>query len=139
MEGVSEPTDGERRQFQVLSLLCLAWILLAALGEARGVSVLDAVPPGEMTILVAPDGQGRLWGTPIEERGPMSPRLVRLNEADREALIACPGIGEALAERILAERTHGRFRDWNDLIRRVSGIGPGLVARLQEVGVRLDP
>jgi lycopene cyclase domain-containing protein len=32
MEGVSEPTDGERRQFLVLSLLCLAWILLAALG-----------------------------------------------------------------------------------------------------------
>lgn len=139
MEGVSEPTDGERRQFIILSLLCLSWILLATVGESRGRSVLEAVPPGEMTILAAPDGQGRLWGTPLEERGPVSPKLVRLNTADREGLIACPGIGAALADRILAERTRGPFRDWEDLRRRVTGIGPVLIKRLQEAGVRLDP
>ncbi len=55
------------------------------------------------------------------------PTLVDLNTADREALIALPGIGPALADRILAARP---FRDLDDL-QRVSGVGPALLARLE--------
>lgn len=58
-------------------------------------------------------------------------RPVRLNEADAEELQRLPGIGPALAERIVADRsTRGPFRKLSDL-RRVSGIGPATVRRLE--------
>lgn len=49
---------------------------------------------------------------------------VNLNTADAAALETLPGIGPALAERILAYREeHGGFRAVEDLL-KVSGIGP---------------
>ncbi len=92
-----------------------------------------------MTVLAAADSRGRLWGDPVEERGPVSPRLVRLNEATAEELEACPGVGPVLAARIRDERAKGPFRDWEDLARRVPGIGEGMVARLRQAGVTLGP
>ncbi|NLI76208.1 MAG: hypothetical protein GX442_07185 [Candidatus Riflebacteria bacterium] len=92
-----------------------------------------------MTVVAGPDSRGRLWGDPIEERGPVSPRLVRLNAATVEELDACPGVGPALAARIRDERAKGPFRDWDDLARRVPGIGDGTVDRLREAGVTLGP
>lgn len=139
MEGVPEPTPAECRQFQVLTTLVLAWILVAVLAGARGLYLLDAVPPGEMTILAGADSRGRLWGDPLEERGPISPRVVRLNEATPEELAACPGVGPVLAARIREERAKGPFRDWEDLARRVPGIGDGTLDRLREAGVTLGP
>ncbi len=55
-----------------------------------------------------------------------APAPLDVNTADREALIALPGIGPALADRILAARP---FSDLDDL-QRVSGIGPALLERL---------
>jgi competence protein ComEA len=47
-----------------------------------------------------------------------------LNTADAEALQALPGIGPALAGRIVADReAQGPFRTAEDLL-RVPGIGP---------------
>lgn len=139
MEGVPEPSVTERRQFQVLTLFVLAWTLVAAWGETQGTFILDAVPPGKMTILVREDSQGRLWGEPIEERGPISPTKVRINVATQEFLVACPGIGEALAARIIAERARGRFLSWKDLADRVKGLGEAKIAALRQAGVTLDP
>ena len=49
---------------------------------------------------------------------------VDINQAEWTELTLLPGIGEALARRIVASReTDGPFRDPNDL-RRVRGIGP---------------
>jgi len=46
-----------------------------------------------------------------------------LNQATAEELLCLPGIGRALAERIVADRKeHGPFRDIADLS-RVKGIG----------------
>jgi competence protein ComEA len=63
--------------------------------------------------------------------GPV-PEVVDLNTADATALESLPGIGPALAERILAWRDeHGGFRSVEDLL-EVSGIGEGRFAELQD-------
>lgn len=67
---------------------------------------------------------------PVEEVRP-DPAPVNLNTADREALTALPGIGEALAERIVAYREeHGPFAAVEDLT-EVSGVGQGKLAALE--------
>ena len=62
----------------------------------------------------------RTWRTE-EPSGQLTP--VDINTADEETLQQLPGIGPALAERIVAERAaNGPFADAADLT-RVSGIG----------------
>ncbi|NVM21946.1 MAG: helix-hairpin-helix domain-containing protein [Desulfobacterales bacterium] len=49
---------------------------------------------------------------------------IEVNEAQVEDLALIPGVGQALARRIIEFReSHGPFKTWNDL-RRVKGIGP---------------
>ena len=55
---------------------------------------------------------------------------VDLNRADAEALQTLPGIGPALAERIVAARKEQMFTSVDDLV-RVRGIGRATVARLR--------
>ena len=57
---------------------------------------------------------------------------VRINSASASELQALPGIGPALAQRIVAERSRGRFISVEDL-QRVPGIGKAKLARLQEL------
>lgn len=57
---------------------------------------------------------------------------IRINIASAADLEALPGIGPALAGRIVAERrAHGPFRGPSDLL-RVRGIGPKKLARLAD-------
>ena len=69
---------------------------------------------------------------PVEEVRPdLSP--VNLNTADEAALTALPGIGVALAARIVEYREeHGPFEAVEDLT-NVSGIGQGKLAALEGV------
>lgn len=54
------------------------------------------------------------------------------NTADPVELARLPGVGPALAARIVSERSQGgHFTSANDLV-RVNGIGPSLVERLSE-------
>jgi DNA uptake protein ComE-like DNA-binding protein len=56
--------------------------------------------------------------------GPIDLRSVDINRGDQAALESLPGIGPALAARIIEERKRGGpFRKTEDL-RRVKGIGP---------------
>lgn len=57
---------------------------------------------------------------------------VRINSASASELQALPGIGPALAQRIVAERSKGRFSSAEDL-QRVPGIGKAKLARLREL------
>jgi competence protein ComEA len=59
--------------------------------------------------------------------------LVNLNTATQSDLETLPGIGPALAQRILAYRSeHGTFRAVEDLI-NVSGIGPKTLENLRDL------
>lgn len=56
---------------------------------------------------------------------------VDVNRADWPELIQLPGVGQTLAERVVAERDlNGRFRSVDDLA-RVPGIGPRTLERMK--------
>jgi comEA protein len=60
---------------------------------------------------------------------------VNINNATTDELITLPGIGPALAQRIIEERReNGSFRTVEDLV-RVSGIGPKTVEGLVDRAV----
>ena len=60
---------------------------------------------------------------------------VDANRASQAELETVKGIGPALSDKILAARQQGAFRDWNDLVERVPGVGPGSAARLSGAGL----
>lgn len=62
---------------------------------------------------------------------------VDLNRADTTALQSLPGVGPALARRIVEARRQTPFRSVDDLL-RVGGIGPATLARLRPL-VRVSP
>ena len=63
------------------------------------------------------------------------PTPLELNTATRAQLESLQGIGPSLAEQILLARRKGPFTDWNDLRRRVRGVGPKLATRLSAQGL----
>jgi competence protein ComEA len=58
-----------------------------------------------------------------------------VNKASAADLEAVKGIGPSIAGKIVEERKKGNFKDWNDLISRVSGVGEGNAAKLSAAGV----
>jgi competence protein ComEA len=63
---------------------------------------------------------------------------VDVNKASASDLDAVKGIGPAIAAKIAAERTKAPFKDWEDLIARVSGIGEKSAAKLSEAGLTVN-
>ena len=62
-----------------------------------------------------------------------------LNAAGRADLESLPGIGPALAERLLAARAaDGPFRDWDDLRRRIRGLGTARLRQRSQAGLRVQ-
>lgn len=55
---------------------------------------------------------------------------VRINSASAEELQALPGVGPALAQRIISERNRGRFMSADDLV-RVPGIGKAKLEKMR--------
>lgn len=62
---------------------------------------------------------------------------LEINSASRAQLESLPGIGPALAERMLLARAKQPFDDWADLQRRVRGLGKALARRLSADGLRV--
>jgi competence protein ComEA len=63
---------------------------------------------------------------------------VDVNSANRAQLEQLRGIGPPLAERILAEREKGAFKDWADLILRVRGIRQAKAQQLSQAGLTVS-
>lgn len=70
----------------------------------------------------------------VSDRARRSTAPVDMNHASVTALQTLPGIGPALAERIVEVRREGGFSSMEDL-QRVPGIGPATVERLRGVAV----
>jgi competence protein ComEA len=58
-----------------------------------------------------------------------------VNKADQAELESVKGVGPALSTRILDERKKSAFKDWDDLMTRVKGLGPGNAAKFSEAGM----
>lgn len=62
---------------------------------------------------------------------------VDANKATQAELETVKGIGPAMSAKILAARKSGSFKDWDDLVQRVSGMGPGNARRMSDAGLRV--
>ena len=60
---------------------------------------------------------------------------VDANQASQAELETVNGIGPGLSSKILDARKAGAFKDWNDLVERVGGVGPGNAARFSQAGL----
>jgi competence ComEA-like helix-hairpin-helix protein len=67
----------------------------------------------------------------------VSPRRVNVNTASKAELELLPGIGPALADRIIEARGKKKLKTWQDLD-AVKGIGPKLLEKLKPVVVFED-
>ncbi len=67
-----------------------------------------------------------------------APAPLELNRASRAELESLPGIGPALADRLLAERERRAFSDWVDLRQRVKGLGAATARALSAQGLRVQ-
>jgi competence protein ComEA len=64
---------------------------------------------------------------------------VEVNTADQAALESVKGIGPVHARAIIEERTkNGPFKDADDLVARVKGIGPKSVTNLEAAGLTIN-
>ena len=63
---------------------------------------------------------------------------VDANKANQAELETVKGIGPGLSGKILDARKSGAFKDWNDLVERVGGIGPGNAARFSQAGLTVN-
>jgi competence protein ComEA len=60
---------------------------------------------------------------------------VDVNRASQAELETVKGIGPGLSTKILKARETGAFRDWNDMVERVGGIGHGNASRFSQAGL----
>lgn len=60
---------------------------------------------------------------------------VDANQASQVELETVKGIGPGLSGKIVAARQQSSFKDWNDLVDRVGGVGPGNAARFSQAGL----
>jgi len=61
-----------------------------------------------------------------------------INSASAADLEGIKGIGSAYSSKIIAEREKGKFKDWNDLIERVPGIGEKNSTRFSSSGLTVN-
>ncbi len=63
---------------------------------------------------------------------------VDINKATAADLDSIKGVGPSLSGKILDERKKGNFKDWNDFVERVKGIGESNAAKFSAEGMTVD-
>ena len=63
---------------------------------------------------------------------------VDVNTAKASELDSVKGIGPAMSQRILDERKKGKFKNWDDLISRVKGLGETSAGKLSAEGLTVN-
>ena len=111
-----------------LALPPLALALFADDADAAGVNLARPVSDGEQ-LVVPRVGEA----APVGPAGVAADGRVNLNTADQAALDTLPGVGPAIAGRIIEWRdANGRFASVDDLL-SVSGIGPKMLESLRDL------
>lgn len=63
---------------------------------------------------------------------------VDVNKASAAELDGIKGIGPAMSEKIINERKASEFKDWNDFIGRVGGVGEKTAAKFSAEGLTVN-
>jgi len=63
---------------------------------------------------------------------------VDVNKATAAELDGIKGIGPGISTKILDERKKGSFKDWNDFVERVKGVGDGNAAKFSAEGLTVN-
>lgn len=63
---------------------------------------------------------------------------VDINKATAADLDSIKGVGPSLSGKILNERKKGNFKDWNDFVERVKGVGEGNAAKFSAEGMTVN-
>ncbi len=63
---------------------------------------------------------------------------VDINKASESDLDGIKGVGPATSKQILSERKKSEFKDWDDLMHRVKGIGEARAAKLSAEGLTVN-
>lgn len=63
---------------------------------------------------------------------------VDINTATAAQLDGIKGVGPGISTRILNERKKGNFKDWDDLIQRVKGVGEANATRFSTEGLTVN-
>jgi competence protein ComEA len=63
---------------------------------------------------------------------------VDVNKASQADLDSIKGIGPSTSKQILAERKSREYKDWQDLMARVKGIGEAKASRLSSEGLTVN-
>ena len=114
-----------QREVVELRILCLLPIIIGCSMMFFGT---DAVPlqqfiaTGDQQLSIRLDQALGTVGR-VEQTGSDAADHIIINEASREQLLACPGIGSKTAELIMTERRFAPFADWRDFDDRVKNIG----------------
>lgn len=61
-----------------------------------------------------------------------------INQANEAELDSVKGMGPALSAKVLKARAQGPFKDWHDLMQRVSGIRQNKAKQFSEQGLTVD-
>jgi competence protein ComEA len=61
-----------------------------------------------------------------------------INQANEAELDSIKGMGPSLSAKVLKARTQGPFKDWADLMRRVSGIRQNKAQQFSEQGMTVN-
>jgi competence protein ComEA len=63
---------------------------------------------------------------------------VDINKADGAELASIKGIGPAMSSKIIEARKTGQFKDWNNFIERVKGVGNVNAAKFSTEGLTVN-
>ena len=63
---------------------------------------------------------------------------IDVNQASQAELETVKGIGPGLSAQIMKARQANSFKNWDDLVDRVGGVGPGNAARFSQAGLTVS-